>query len=73
MSLPGTNTGAATGTGSLSGINGFYFLDGGPVALTNVAADNIAPIIAYFTASGTLNFEIDSNKPTLEPTFCLAL
>jgi len=62
MSLPVTNTGTATGTDSLLRTNGFYFLDGGPVALKNVAADNIPPIIAYFTASGALNFEIDSNS-----------
>jgi hypothetical protein len=62
MSLPGTNTGIATGKGSLVGTNGFYFLDGGPVALKNIAADNVPPFLAFFTASGTLNFEIDSNS-----------
>lgn len=63
MSLPVTNTGTATGTGALLGSNGFYFLSGGPVALTNVTADNIPLLqIAFYTASGTLNFEINSNS-----------
>lgn len=63
MSLPVTNTGTATGMGALLGTNGFYFLDGGPVALTNVAADEIPGIFfAFYTASGTLNFEINPNS-----------
>jgi len=63
MSLTTTNTGTATGAGALSGSNGFYFLFGGPVSLTNVTADNIPLLqIAFYTASGTLNFEINSNN-----------
>jgi hypothetical protein len=61
MSLPVTNTGTATGKGSLLGTHGFYFLSGGPVALTDVF--NFPPLlIAFYTASGTLNFEIDANS-----------
>jgi hypothetical protein len=61
MSLPVTNTGTATGTGALLGSDGFYFLSGGPVALTD--SFNFPPLlIAFYTASGTLNFEIDSNS-----------
>jgi hypothetical protein len=60
MSLPVTNTGTAMGKGTLLGTNGFYFLNGGPVALTLVI--NIPSIFALYTASGTVNFEINSNK-----------